>query len=76
MNLRKKYTKGAKFELHPRDIEIVRLLSLGYKPIQISEGSGITARTVETIIENIRFEYDCINAAHLVATFLRNGLIK
>jgi len=66
-------------EIDPKQLklrnQIVELLSYGFKAKDISKKIGISHRTVEGHIRNILLEgYD--NTTHLVATYLRKGIIK
>ena len=75
MNLRKTAEKK-KWQLSPRDVKIVDLLSKGKGSVEVGKLGGISNRTVESIIATLKFQYKCENIPHLVATFLRKGLIK
>jgi DNA-binding CsgD family transcriptional regulator len=58
------------------EIELVRMLSNGLTVREISEKRKTNLRTMEAVIDRMRGEYNCINIAHLVATFFRNKLIE
>lgn len=64
------------FELHPRDIEVVRMVSLGHSIKQIAMKGDLSPRTIESVVMRLRLHYGCHNTPHLVATFFREGLIK
>lgn len=59
-----------------RYLQIVDLLSKGNKHKDIAEKLNISYKTVEVYITRMMTEYDCCNGTHLVAHFLRNGLLK
>lgn len=59
-----------------RDVEIVRLVSMGYTAQEIADDGDISRRTVEAAIEKLKFKYECVSLAHLVATFLRKKIIE
>jgi DNA-binding CsgD family transcriptional regulator len=58
------------------EAEVVWMLSVGLNKPQISEKLGIKIRTLESKIDQIRAYYGALNTAHLVALFLRKGLIE
>jgi DNA-binding CsgD family transcriptional regulator len=57
-------------------IEIVQLLSFGYSVKEIGEMNGINRRTLEARIDRERGKVFANTVAHLVAIYLRKGLIK
>ncbi len=73
MELRK---KNAPFKLEPRHKEVVKQLSNGKTAKEIAASGGVSSRLVESIVAKLFDEYGCRNTPHLVATFLRKGLIK
>ena len=56
--------------------QIVRLLSLGKTATEISVKYNLSPRTIEKRLEIIRAAYQVNNTTHLVAHFLRLGIIK
>lgn len=59
-----------------RDALIVEQYSNGMDRSKIAEYHKISIRTVEAATNKLRVEFGCKNLAHLVAEFLRKGLIK
>jgi DNA-binding CsgD family transcriptional regulator len=57
-------------------IELVQLVSDGYSIREISESSGVNVRTLEATMQRARDKSFATSAAHLVAIYLRKGLIK
>lgn len=63
-------------------LTIVKYLSLGFTAKEIAskmksrENKPYSPRTIESYISVLLKTHNCHNAAHLVAQFLRNGLIK
>ena len=60
------------------DVKVVEALSHGKKASEVPKAIKykVSHRTVEARIEKLKLKYNCRNTAHLVASFLRNGLIK
>jgi DNA-binding NarL/FixJ family response regulator len=58
------------------EIMVARMLSDGYTVGEMAKKTNRNIRTMEGIIWRMRREYNCENVAHLVATFMRNKLIK
>jgi DNA-binding CsgD family transcriptional regulator len=56
--------------------EIIELIADGYSVREISDLKKINRRTLESKLDRMRISYGCINLPNLVATFLREGLIK
>lgn len=73
MELRK---KQAPFKLEPRHKAIVKFLSDGNTAAEIAEKGSVSRRLIESVIAKLFAEYECKNTPHLVATFLRKGIIK
>lgn len=61
---------------HIKANKIVEHLSKGHTASDIAGQMSMSKRTVEKHIEILKAWYDCRNATHLVAYFLRNGKIK
>jgi len=59
-----------------RDAKIVFHVSNGLSSKQIGEKMKISHRTVEERIASLKRTFDCDSISHLVAYFLRKGLIK
>ena len=59
-----------------RRIEIVELLSYGFRAKYIGEKIGVNTRTVEMYVRRMLTENGCDNTTHLVATCLRKEIIK
>lgn len=59
-----------------RNIEIIRLISIGCSHQEIGEALGMAPSTVDAQVQNMRRKYDCFSIPHLVATFFRKGLIE
>lgn len=58
------------------DCELVQMLSDGYRVIEISVEKSINKRTLEKRILVLRERCVCKTVTHLVANYLRRGLIK
>lgn len=60
------------------DVKVVEALSHGKKASEVPKAIKykVSHRTVEARIEKLKLKYNCRNTAHLVASFLRTGLIK
>lgn len=64
-------------ELTPseKEISLVKMLSDGINQDSIAEAIGQNKFTMATELAALRQRYQCKNSTHLVAFFLRNGLI-
>jgi DNA-binding CsgD family transcriptional regulator len=62
--------------LTKKEIDVVQKLSRGITVPEISAITGINKRTLETITDKMKKRYKCKTLAHLVATFIRMGIIK
>jgi DNA-binding CsgD family transcriptional regulator len=62
--------------LKKTEIDIVRKLSKGITVPQISALTGKNRRSLESTTEKLKKLYNCKTLAHLVATFIREGIIK
>lgn len=56
--------------------ELVKYISDGFTSLQIAPKFGVSHKTIELRISEIKKEYSAINITHLVAIFLRKKLIK
>lgn len=70
-------TTKIEVELSPseREINLVKMLSDGVNQDSIAEVVGKNKFTLATELAVLRQRYQCKNSTHLVAFFLRNGLI-
>jgi DNA-binding CsgD family transcriptional regulator len=59
-----------------RNVSIINAYSNGYSLDEISKKHKISLRTAEAIVAKLKAEFECKHISHLVATFLRKGLIK
>jgi DNA-binding NarL/FixJ family response regulator len=59
-----------------QQIGIVTHLSNGLKSKAIGKVMKLSDRTIDTYVWRMQKQYDCKTIAHLVASFLRNKLIK
>lgn len=59
-----------------RNAEIMKDFSNGVSKAEISRRHGVTPRAIDTVLSKLKTEFKCKNTYHLVATFLRKGLIK
>lgn len=57
-------------------MDIVRSLSDGYTYKEIGIFLGLSPRTIEHSLQLAFKLYGCKNSAHLVAYFIRNGIIN
>jgi len=57
-------------------VKIIKKLSDGRTAFQIGEVLGLSPRTVESHIQSMKGKYKSENVTHLVATMLRNKVIK
>lgn len=67
---------SVKVEVAKEDLDIVDHLSLGLRPREIGEILGLSGRTIEAKIDQLRADYGCKTPAHLVGVFMRNKLIE
>jgi two-component system response regulator DesR len=58
-----------------REIAILRLLPAGERPAEIGDHLGLSARTVERDLANLRAKFDARSAADLVLKAQRRGLL-
>lgn len=63
-------------EIHQEAIDIVNHLSYGLRPAQIAGKMNFGRRTIEFKIDQLRKDYGCLTASHLVAVFIRNKIIE
>lgn len=70
-------TTKIEVELTPseKEIKLVKMLSDGVNQDSIAETIGQNKFTMATELSILRQRYQCKNSTHLVAFFLRNGLI-
>ena len=59
-----------------RDLTIVEGYSNGIKIDDIAKQLCLSPRTLELYLTKLRLRFNCHTTTHLVATFLRHGLIK
>lgn len=59
-----------------RDVKIVECYSNGISKSSIAKDYKLSGRTVEAVLNKLRFQFDCKTVTQLVATFLRKELIK
>lgn len=59
-----------------KDEQIVSLISIGYTIPEIASAAKINKRTLEARLIRLRDKSGSLNLAHLVANYLRKGLIK
>ena len=59
-----------------RNVEIIKDYSNGISTKDIADKYKISRRTVEQIMAKLKFQFDCDSLGHLVATFIRKGLMK
>ena len=62
--------------LTPREIEILRLIALGYTSVEVAEKLDISPRTVETHRANIHRKLELDTRAELVHYALTLGLLE
>lgn len=65
-----------KRELTKEAVDIVYLLSMGFRPKDIGDRLQISNRTAEAKIDALRGQFQCSTPAHLVGVFMRNKLIE
>jgi DNA-binding CsgD family transcriptional regulator len=58
------------------DAQIVKMLSNGHTVKEIADKAEMNIRSMEAKLIRIRDRSNSLNAAHLVANYLRKGLIK
>lgn len=58
------------------DTQIVKMLSNGHTVKEIADKAEMNIRSMEAKLIRIRDRSNSLNAAHLVANYLRKGLIK
>jgi DNA-binding CsgD family transcriptional regulator len=58
------------------EIDIVRKLSNGITVPEMAIEMDKNRRSLETTVDKIKKRYKCKTLAHLVATFIREGIIK
>ena len=62
--------------ISPRELQIIEHLSNGLNSAEIGKELGISLKTVEVHRHNILKKTGHKNVVHLIASFLRKGLIK
>lgn len=60
--------------LTPREYQVTQLLSSGLTCKEIAKKIGITHRTVETFVSNVKFKTGCITKSELIKIFEYSGL--
>ncbi len=68
--------KVIEIEITAEEKTIVSRLSNGEQAELIGKDLGYPKGTFATKMQQIRFKYDVTNTVHLVAYFLREGIIK
>jgi DNA-binding CsgD family transcriptional regulator len=58
------------------DLEIVRLISEGYRQKEMAAIKGCPVSSMETTITRLRRKYGAKSMSHLVTIFWRNGWLK
>ena len=61
--------------LSPRELEVLRLVSLGRGTVQIAEELGISPHTVRNHVRNLRYKLGADNKLAAVLTALRLGIL-
>lgn len=59
-----------------RNVDMVMAYSNGHSMAAIAKKQKLSKRTIESVFNKLRAEFGCKNLPHLVATFIRKGLIK
>lgn len=59
-----------------REIQIVELLAQGLTNREIAGSLGLSPRTIEKHRDDLYKRTDCRTSGHLVATFIRAGVIS
>lgn len=59
-----------------RELMVIEYMADGLSSKEIAEKMGITPKTVEVHRHNVMKKTEAKNAVHLIASFLRKGLIK
>ncbi len=62
--------------LTPREVEILRLIALGYTSVEVAEKLDISPRTVETHRANIHRKLELDTRAELVRYAMTLGLLE
>ena len=57
------------------DLELVRLISEGYRQKEMAEILGVSLSSIETTITRLRAKYRAKSPAHLVTIFWRKKLL-
>jgi len=74
---RAQHSVGAGHQLlTERQLEIARYIITGLTSRQIADQLGLSARTVETHVENIKSRLGCTNKTELLVQFSRLGMIR
>jgi two-component system response regulator NreC len=63
-------------KLTPREVEVLRLIALGYTSVEIARKLQLSSRTVETHRAHIFTKLACSTRAGLVRYALRRGLLR
>jgi len=59
-----------------KDLEVVKLISEGYRQKEMANIFGCPLSSMETTITRLRGKYGAKSMAHLVTIFFRKGLLK
>jgi DNA-binding CsgD family transcriptional regulator len=68
--------KSIEIAITPEEKTIVSRLSKGEQAEHIGTDLGYPKGTFATKMQQIRLKYGCLNTVHLVAYFLREGIIS
>ena len=59
-----------------KQIQIVKALSTGLQTKQIANNLGVSCRTVEKYMEELKNEYEATTITHLTSIFFRKKFIE
>ena len=68
-------TSPEELSLSPREKECIQLLLQGHTAPQIGEALGLSKRTVETYLDNLKFKSHCANKLELITKFREIDLL-
>lgn len=63
-------------QISGRDLKVVSMIANGFRTREIAEELDLSVRTIEGIVDKIRFKVDAESQSHMVAIFFRKGLIS
>ncbi|GAB4386460.1 helix-turn-helix transcriptional regulator [Albidovulum sp.] len=61
--------------LSPREVDVLRLLAMGFSRAQAAENLAISEHTFRTYVESARFKLEASNTVHAVARAVSEGLV-